>query len=957
MTNRAWAWLLASTLAAAVGACGDARQGIAQGEYAIETCTRCHGGTDGEGGAPPRDTRGRTATSELTVGAHTAHVKAGPLAAAIDCDACHVKPIGSSSPGHLDGGARMIVWGGVATAKGATPAWDRASATCSNVYCHGATLSGGSNVSPRWTAVDGTQAACGACHGLPPPNHPELVPGFTRATCSACHPETLKPDGSVDVAGGRHVNGQAEGFAGHPAGWLDVSSPAFHGPAALANPSACLTCHAATPPAEVTPVTCSKCHDRAGSGDWSVRCTSCHGSTNAAPPRDLSGNTASSFVGVGAHQSHVLGTHGFSAPLDCTSCHARPGAVTSAGHMDGMVQVTGYTGSDPALSAAIQSPGWDRASATCSASYCHGAGPGMGGGAVGSPIWTRVDGSQAFCGSCHGLPPTAHPGLPAGADARSCAPCHPGTVKPDGTIDVASGRHINGIFDGFPGHPADWMTNGSAGFHGRAVTQGASICFQCHAARPPATVSRVTCADCHDALAGGDWTTSCRGCHGSASNPAPPEDIPGNLATTARGVGAHQSHVTGAHGLAAPLDCVFCHQKPADPFSPGHMDGAVQLTGYTGSDAAMAASLPSQGWDETAATCTNYCHGAASQGGANIHPRWTKVDGSQAICGSCHGLPPANHPALAIGTPVATCALCHPSTVKADGTVDAPGGKHVNGRVEMEGFTGHGAGWLVPGGPGSHGQAAVTQGTSSCFRCHSAKEPSTNGIRSCASCHDALAGGADWTTSCIGCHGSAASSAPPRDVHGNTATTAIGVGAHRSHVEAPSGIAQRYDCSVCHEKPGVVFSPGHLDGATTVTGYTGADTGLQFVKEPGWDRTTATCATSWCHGNYSGTFTYYTDDGSGTLVQVDFPYAGSRGTPRWNQVDGTQATCGTCHGRPPSGGIWHGGSHGGTSNYNGCDICHQGTTPDGSGFADSSRHVNGVVDVDPGWRGDCFDCH
>ena len=71
------------------------------------------------------------------------------------------------------------------------------------------------------------------------------MPGFTRATCSACHPETLKPDGSVDVAGGRHVNGQAEGFAGHPAGWLDVSSPAFHGPAALPNPSACLTCHAA----------------------------------------------------------------------------------------------------------------------------------------------------------------------------------------------------------------------------------------------------------------------------------------------------------------------------------------------------------------------------------------------------------------------------------------------------------------------------------------------------------------------------------------------------------------------------------------------------------------------------------------------------------------------------------------------------------------------------------------
>ncbi len=220
-----------------------------------------------------------------------------------------------------------------------------------------------------------------------------------------------------------------------------------------------------------------------------------------------------------------------------------------------------------------------------------------------------------------------------------------------------------------------------------------------------------------------------------------------------------------------------------------------------------------------------------------------------------------------------TCAACHPATVKADGTIDVAGGKHVNGNVETEGFAGHGTGWLVPGDPAFHGRAAVADGMDTCFQCHSAKEPSTNGIRTCASCHDALAGG-DWTTSCIGCHGSGTSSAPPKDVHGNTATTAIGVGAHRSHVEATSGIAQRYDCSVCHQKPSVVFSPGHLDGSTTVTGYTGTDPSLQFIGDPGWNRTSATCSTSWCHGGYSGTYTYYRDDGSGTLVQVDFAYAG-----------------------------------------------------------------------------------
>ena len=248
----------------------------------------------------------------------------------------------------------------------------------------------------------------------------------------------------------------------------------------------------------------------------------------------------------------------------------------------------------------------------------------------------------------------------------------------------------------------------------------------------------------------------------------------------------------------------------------------------------MAASLPSQGWDETAATCTNYCHGATSQGGANIHPRWTKVDGSQATCGSCHGLPPANHPALATGTPVATCALCHPSTVKADGTIDAPGGKHVNGRVEMEGFTGHGAGLARPRWPGlprpgggrPRGRAAASAATPRRSRPRTASGPAPAATTRSP-------GGPTGPPPASVATDRPTSSAPPRDVHGNTATTAIGVGAHRSHVEAPSGIAQRYDCSVCHEKPGVVFSPGHLDGATTVTGYTGTDPGLQFVEGPG----------------------------------------------------------------------------------------------------------------------------
>jgi len=292
--------------------------------------------------------------------------------------------------------------------------------------------------------------------------------------------------------------------------------------------------------------------------------------------------------------------------------------------------------------------------------------------------------------------------------------------------------------------------------------------------------------------------------------------------------------------------------------------------------------------------------------------------------------------------------------VRADGSIDAAGGKHVNGLLEADDFAGHGLGWLVPGDPASHGQAAIAQGMASCFRCHAAKEPSSNGIRTCASCHDALAGGGDWTTSCLGCHGSSTTSAPPKDVHGNSATTAIGVGAHRSHVEATHGLARAYDCDACHVKPPLVFSPGHLDGATLVSGYTGSDPALQFIADPGWNRTTITCSTSWCHGGYRGTFTYWFDDGSGTQVQIDFAYAGKAARPTWTKVDGTQAACGTCHGAPPRGSVWHSGLHGGG---NGCDLCHPGTKRDGTGFTDSSRHVNGLVDVEPTWGTSCFSCH
>ena len=211
MTNRAWAWLAASTLAAAVFAgCGEARSRPPPREGRAPSRRPARPATVGRTTAPGRRPRTRRGVLRRprSRSAHTRPTRrAAPLAARHrlrrlpreDGPARLARPTWT--------GTTQIDWGGVATARGASPAWDRATATCSNVYCHGVTLTGGTSTAPRWTTVDGSQATCGACHGIPPANHPELAAGFTLATCNACHPETVRSDGSIDAGGGRHVNG------------------------------------------------------------------------------------------------------------------------------------------------------------------------------------------------------------------------------------------------------------------------------------------------------------------------------------------------------------------------------------------------------------------------------------------------------------------------------------------------------------------------------------------------------------------------------------------------------------------------------------------------------------------------------------------------------------------------------------------------------------------------------
>lgn len=244
------------------------------------------------------------------------------------------------------------------------------SATLScNSWCH--SPNSPTATSPVWTR-QGSALTCADCHGTPPPApHPQAV------RCELCHTNATEDGGFVDKT--LHINGV-----------IDVKIAAD--------------------------------------------CSGCHGSsaTNAAPPKDTRGNSATTLVSVGAHQTHLAPS--FSRPVTCAECHAVPATVDAPGHINGTteVQLTGSVANGFGSTAS-----YNRQAATCAA-YCHNpeiiAGPTGGDHLV--PLWTLVDSSQKTCTSCHGMPPSA-----PHVQRSDCDSCHQDMV---GSSITRPERHIDG---------------------------------------------------------------------------------------------------------------------------------------------------------------------------------------------------------------------------------------------------------------------------------------------------------------------------------------------------------------------------------------------------------------------------------------------------------------------------------------------------------------------------------
>jgi predicted CxxxxCH...CXXCH cytochrome family protein len=733
------------------------------------TCVSCHGDAANVAPpAPPKDTQGHVGTVFPGVGAHQSHLTPSSWHGPVTCDECHQVPaaVGDPSVPTHQNGVDDLAWGALAKQGN----FDPATLKCASTYCHGGMGKFGdgggvvSNRTPTWTTVNGSQAACGkSCHTTPPGG------GHTTLTsCPQCHGAVISsftpgPNPTATWADASlHIDGQLQVIA--------------------------------------------------------LGCTSCHGDPNnvapEAPPQDTLGHLATTFPGVGAHQSH-LAPSGWHGPIACAECHQVP-----ASFGDPAVP-THMNGADDLFWGPLAQQGTFAAGTnTCADTYCHGGLPLFpdppGKNVNRLPVWTAVDGSQEVCGSsCHATPPGGNHTV-----STSCPLCHGGVIA---------------SFTQGPIPTATWA-NPSLHVNGEVNVFG------------------LTCTTCH-----GDESRA-------ANKPAPPLGTNGETLTSQPAVGAHQQHLTVGSTWHRDAQCSDCHLVPA---STTHTNGAVELFWGPGQLASADGATPTI--DFATVTCSGvYCHGntllGPNAGGVvQRSPVWTTVNGSYDACGSsCHTNPPGgSHPDFP------ECSICHTQVVSSYNpanlaTTWSDRTLHVDGVVEHDTY--HDLlGWTAPKtGANHHGRRYFLANQQRdehnrlCTDCHGANldgGAGTVGV-SCTTCHST------WRD-CTFCHGTPPNqNNPPLGIAGEVSAATLSVGDHVAHL-----VTQNISCPTCHAVPPAnnvahalsyvpsanLSTPGH-HGDVSFAGGAGAATATVWnVNATSGNPVTArgTC-TLGCHSNGKG---------------------------------------------------------------------------------------------------------
>ena len=202
------------------GTSGSSCLGCHSNSNGPENCRTCHGNSDHAN--PPQALNGDTLTTSLGVGMHMSH-RFTTYGAALSCEDCHRDINGFDDPNHIGpnpDGIAEIVFGTRAydTLSGPirpNPNWDRNTATCSSVYCHGTFKEGNVDAVGIWTNAG--SVTCGTCHGDPNSGNPTpqvngvfTAPHYAfmnETNCYICHSTVMSPNGSI-LDKELHINGQ-----------------------------------------------------------------------------------------------------------------------------------------------------------------------------------------------------------------------------------------------------------------------------------------------------------------------------------------------------------------------------------------------------------------------------------------------------------------------------------------------------------------------------------------------------------------------------------------------------------------------------------------------------------------------------------------------------------------------------------------------------------------------------
>ncbi|MCK9409564.1 MAG: CxxxxCH/CxxCH domain-containing protein [Bacteroidetes bacterium] len=264
--------------------------------------------------------------------------------------------------------------------------------------------------------------SCQQCHGTSFDGK-----GVTKKSCYQCH--TVMHDKTFG----------------------DQASPNFHAnfiKSSNYNLVQCQSCHGPQYNGNGVAVkSCVTCHNQQSGPE---NCSTCHGgATNAAPPKDLSGNTLATFRGVGAHQTHLNG-ESISKGFSCNECHVVPATLSAVGHIDASVNAeVVFNGGSKFFKA---DAGYNASTISCANTYCHGN---FTGGNNLTMTWNNTLSSAAACGTCHGdatkstlkekaFPKSGHNRF--GTISSDCSTCHVKVV--DAALNIINpSLHVNGIVD------------------------------------------------------------------------------------------------------------------------------------------------------------------------------------------------------------------------------------------------------------------------------------------------------------------------------------------------------------------------------------------------------------------------------------------------------------------------------------------------------------------------------